>query len=103
MLFRYQVDCDLTTEDSRRKFKALLRACIGPCIVLPYMLPALISLACCVTQAVILLRKGGSKNAINRRITVTILYLTAVFFVCNAAYCLIALIFIEGKRVNLSN
>ena len=70
------------------------------CIVIPFILPALISVFCFVVQARALLfkkvRPVGSSNRISQRITVTILYLTALFFVCNTSFFVAIIISINN-------
>lgn len=55
-------------------------------IGLPFVLPTLISLVCVITQAYALLRNIGKHSKRSRRITVTIIILTVVFFVCNSTF-----------------
>lgn len=62
--------------------------------ILPYVLPAAISLISCCIQAVVLVgkiraRQGVSMcrlNKMNIRITITIFYLTGLFVCCNSVY-----------------
>ena len=56
------------------------------CIVIPFVIPAILCTICFFLQVSVLLRKGGTHNAVNMRITITILYLTGVFFICNTAF-----------------
>ena len=64
---------------------------VALCICVPYFIPALICMLCFIVQAKTLLKKGGSRNSVNRRITVTILYLTLTFLICNSAYFMFAI------------
>lgn len=56
------------------------------CVALPFVLPAITSVICFFIQAFILLKSSSTRNKVNYRITVTILYLTLVFFICNTLY-----------------
>lgn len=62
------------------------------CIGVPYILPAIICLVCFIFQAFILLKRGGLQNKVNLRITITILYLTLLFFICNSVYFIMAIV-----------
>ena len=69
------------------------------CITIPYILPAVVCLIGCFVQAITLIRRARSRtgalrvvrrlNRMNIRISLTILYLTGVFFVCNTTYLLV--------------
>ena len=58
------------------------------CIGIPYIVPSLITITCCVIQVLSLrrIRISGQSTQRNRTITITILQLTAVFLVCNTAH-----------------
>lgn len=88
----YQYDCLLATTEAQQRYRKLLIQAILPCIIIPYVVPAVISVTCFVLQANVLLKKGRSRDNDNQRITMTILYLTAVFFVCNSAYFITGLV-----------
>jgi hypothetical protein len=51
----------------------------------PFVLPAVISIACMVVQTYCLIIRSsvGRHSAVSRRITITVLYLTTVFVACN--------------------
>ena len=53
-----------------------------------YVIPSVICVLCCAVQMFHLLRLNVTKSAskINRRITVTVMLLTLLFFVCNVTY-----------------
>ena len=48
-----------------------------------YLLPAMITLICFFIQASVLMNNIVTSSKVNIRITITILYLTTVFFICN--------------------
>ena len=55
---------------------------------MPFFLPSFICVICCVVQCYRLLRRSVSErvSARNRRITVTVLQLTLLFFCCNTVH-----------------
>lgn len=71
-------------------------------VVIPYVIPAVICLVSFFIQAAVLLRKAGTRSKINLRITITILYLTALFFVCNTTYFLTCLLVIKNGLANVT-
>ena len=76
------------SSEERLNETSLMIAVFAVCNFVPYILPAIISVICFIIQAKCLLRNGGFNNKTNMRITVTIFYLTLVFFVCNSASCI---------------
>ena len=63
------------------------------CICVPYVIPAVICMACFIVQAHKLLRKTEASSNVNKRITITIFYLSGVFFVCNTAMCVTFIVY----------
>lgn len=84
--------------------KNLMALIIIICFAIPYALPAIICVVCFVIQAGVMMKKGGSRNKINSRITMTVFYLTLVFFICNATFFIHSLIFITNvnEKTNLA-
>ena len=70
------------------------------CICVPYVIPAVICMACFIVQAHKLLRKTEVSSDVNKRITITIFYLSGVFFVCNTAMCVtfIVYLYVESEE-----
>ena len=66
------------------------------CCIVPYILPAIISVISCLIQTVVLVNKIRSRqrtskstrqlNKMNTRVTITIFYLTGLFVCCNSVY-----------------
>ena len=74
-------------------------------LLVPFVIPSLVSIVCCVLQAKRLLRKkeikmtGSKENQSQQRnITLTILLLTITFFVCNTTFFTTALTLILGMN-----
>ena len=51
----------------------------------PFVLPSILSMACMIIQTYFLVFRSrvGRRSAVSRRITITVMYLTAVFVTCN--------------------
>ena len=67
------------------------------CICVPYVIPAVICMACFIVQAHKLLRKTEVSSDVNKRITITIFYLSGVFFFCNTAMCVTFIVYLYVK------
>ena len=63
-------------------------------ICVPYFIPAVICIACFIVQAHKLLRKTEVSSDVNKRITITIFYLSGVFFICNTAMFVTCIVWI---------
>ena len=63
-------------------------------ICVPYVIPAVICIACFIVQAHKLLRKTEVSSDVNKRITITIFYLSGVFFICNTAMFVTCIVWI---------
>ena len=63
-------------------------------ICVPYFIPAVICMACFIVQAHKLLRKTEVSSDVNKRITITIFYLSGVFFICNTAMFVTCIVWI---------
>lgn len=70
------------------------------CYGVPYAIPAIICVVCFFIQAGVLLRNrshqkvSSSSERVNFRITITILWLTTVFLICNTIYLLFIILLI---------
>ena len=67
------------------------------CVILPFVIPALISLLAMLVQIYFMSTSGGAanrKSKTNRKITVTILLLTSVYVLVNTLYFITTIIFL---------
>ena len=67
------------------------------CVIIPFVIPALISLLAMLVQIYFMSTSGGAanrKSKTNRKITVTILLLTSVYVLVNTLYFITTIIFL---------
>ena len=64
------------------------------CIILPFVVPAVVSMVAMVTQVYFMVLKPGVSRKTNRKISTTIIYLTSVYVVVNTSYFLCTLMYL---------
>ena len=72
-------------------------------VFIPYVIPAVICVVCFIIQAYKLLSTSVGNRGLNRRITITILYLSGVYIICNTLFFATAIVYVimEKKRILL--
>ena len=85
---------NLTESEDNLNKENLRKANYSIWICVPYVIPAVICMACFIVQAHKLLRKTEVSSDVNKRITITIFYLSGVFFICNTAMFVTCIVWI---------
>ena len=61
-------------------------------LVVPYLLPVLVTMVTCIVQLIALHRPGMVNNASQRHVTVTIILMSGLFVLCNSAFSVFMLV-----------